>query len=358
MKRTRDLWNESRCQMTSFGSISFYKTSNFGWMVWYPQLGTWQPLGILEEDAKFLLWGRLVMARTICQALLNKCSHGIRRRRLLIAVQGKKNIESKKQISKRERQNKSRCQWLWIPFFLWDLDRLWDPRLRPRQPLGSSIETSTAIGILEKDPESLWGSYIGTSKDVGALDWDLERLWGSFIGASKDFGILEWDLDSLWDPRLGSGDDDALFCSGEGQRWRGQFLESWVTNTRGRKKKKKLADRGRREATNAVHDCGHAGGIRRSLHLLGILRGVPGNRAVLPCRAGGRAHKVDAQDHPVHHLIRDRNPRTLAACRSLAPDLHRNRDRRSCLVLPSAQDVSLHHSCIYRFSGQHRLAGL
>jgi hypothetical protein len=45
-------------------------------------------LGLGEEDAKFLLWGRLVTARTICQALLWG--------RLLIAVEGKKDIESKK----------------------------------------------------------------------------------------------------------------------------------------------------------------------------------------------------------------------------------------------------------------------
>jgi hypothetical protein len=58
--------------------------------------------GLGEEDAKYLLWGRLVMARTICQALLwgrlvmaRTICQALLWGRLLIAVEGEKNIESK-----------------------------------------------------------------------------------------------------------------------------------------------------------------------------------------------------------------------------------------------------------------------
>ncbi len=113
----------------------------------------------------------------------------------------------------------------------------------------------------------------------------------------------------------------------------------------------------RSEATNAVHEGGHAGGIRRSLYLSCILRRLPGNGDLLPRRARGRVHETDAQGTPLYHLIRHRYPRTLAHPRSIAGGLHRNRDRWSCFLLPAAEDVSLHHTDIPRFCRELRVAG-
>ncbi len=200
------------------------------------------------------------------------------------------------------------------------------------------------------------------------LGQEAHRLGRSLVRGPQ----IWWVLDTILYPQLGPGKRGGCLSEATGWRWREApdgsatvvpTLQKLKKHKKEKKKKKKnqrpswCGGSRRSEATNAVHESGHACGIRRSLYLSCILRRLPGNGDLLPRRARGRVHETDAQGTPLYHLIRHRYPHTLAHPRSIAGGLHRNRDRWSCFLLPAAEDVSLHHTDIPWFFRELRVAG-